>query len=354
MQSNPLDIQELIESCLDFLDDSKPDFNACTLVCRAWVYAAQSRLFRNMTFWNSTTDQHLRISRLWEMSNSPHLLALVLRLEIHLHYLASDSFLGAINQFTRLKEILISGSTPHTTTIAIRALLGLPTVQSVELYCTFPSMDAFVQIWDGCSESIQHLTLGIVHVNGPEYDWASSSASHGRPKLKLKSFRVLLADFILPWVTIDACPFALSQLTTLCVGQTQIALQIAPWSTFLSPPPTIRHLELRGNAIHDPVDLARFPHPRHLTLEAYGIRNMRTALSSTLVTIPPTSHIARLTFKCNWFWPDVFERLDDLLFGMPMPELTEVEVFAEARLAAIIKQGLPELEARGLLSVVSY
>ncbi|KAJ6531115.1 hypothetical protein B0H19DRAFT_1190474 [Mycena capillaripes] len=29
--------QELVECCLDFLDDSKPDFNACALVCRAWV-----------------------------------------------------------------------------------------------------------------------------------------------------------------------------------------------------------------------------------------------------------------------------------------------------------------------------
>jgi hypothetical protein len=148
-------------------------------------------------------------------------MALVSRLEIHLYYL---SFLTAINQLTRLKEVRISGSlasTPQTTVMSVRGLLRLPTVERVELYCTFPSPAAFLQIWDGCSESIRHLALGnrSIRVNDSDYDWASSPMSDNRPKLKLQSFRLLLGDFILPWVTADACPFAFSQLTMLCVGQ---------------------------------------------------------------------------------------------------------------------------------------
>ncbi|KAJ6531103.1 hypothetical protein B0H19DRAFT_1082076 [Mycena capillaripes] len=89
IKSDPLDIQELIECCLDFLRDSKPDLMACALQSIALQNAVVRSTPANLTAFGD----------------------LVVRLEIH-HYLALDSFSGAIKQFTRLKEVRISGSTP--------------------------------------------------------------------------------------------------------------------------------------------------------------------------------------------------------------------------------------------------
>ncbi|KAF7337869.1 NmrA domain-containing protein [Mycena venus] len=352
--SNPLDVQELVEYCFDFLHGSKSDLKACALVCRGWVYAAQSQLFAKMDICDSMVDQHRRVAQLLEISQSPHILALVSRLEINLHYLASESFLGAITQFTRLKEVRISGnsmaSTPGTASLAVGALLSLTTVQRVELHCAFPTPSAFLQIWGGCSENVKHLELGSVHVNDFEYDWASSPVLL-RSKVKLASLRVLYGDFILPWLTTDACPFAFSQLTSLTVCA--LKEHLIDWSVF--QPKMIERLEIGSNAIQKPINLGPFTRLRHLVLQVHGPRNLAIALT-VLATIPPANHISRITLDCTYpSQSDIFTRLDDLLFGMPLPELVEVEFFTEYRnVEEPVKQALPKLHACGLLGVKSW
>ncbi|KAF8205527.1 hypothetical protein K438DRAFT_514060 [Mycena galopus ATCC 62051] len=147
--SNIFDVQELIDYCLDFLD-LKSDLKTCALVHRTWVYAAQSRLFVNLDICNSVVNQHLRIQQLPEICRSPRILTLVLRLEIDLHYLGSTSFSASIKQFTRLKEVRLSGnsvdSTRETAMQAIHALFGISTVERAEMCCTFPSPSDFLRI----------------------------------------------------------------------------------------------------------------------------------------------------------------------------------------------------------------
>jgi hypothetical protein len=43
---NPLHIQELIASCINYIADSSRDLKARALVSQCWTYAAQSHLFR--------------------------------------------------------------------------------------------------------------------------------------------------------------------------------------------------------------------------------------------------------------------------------------------------------------------
>jgi hypothetical protein len=195
-------------------------------------------------------NQHLRIPQLLEISRSVHILALVSRLGIKLHYLASDSFFAAVKQFTRLNDVRISGnsvaSTPETAILVVRTLLGLGTVRRVELCCTFPSPAAFQQIWDGCSENIRHLELESVHVNDFEYDWASAPAVlDRRSKTKLVSLRLLNADFILPWLETDACPFTFAQLASLTL--TVLRNGLTHWRGF--QPDEIERLELGASVV---------------------------------------------------------------------------------------------------------
>ncbi|KAJ7143143.1 hypothetical protein C8R43DRAFT_1015718 [Mycena crocata] len=152
MSSNPLEVQELVDCFIDFLWDSGPDLKASALVCRAWTHAAHFHLFSTMDYLNHTTNQAVRISQLLDISRSSHILGSVSRLEIQLHYLSKDAFLPAIPLLTHLREIRVSGDSvasrsAENSTTALYGLLSLPTVQRVELYCTFPNPRAFLQIW---------------------------------------------------------------------------------------------------------------------------------------------------------------------------------------------------------------
>ncbi|KAJ7685712.1 hypothetical protein DFH06DRAFT_1289492 [Mycena polygramma] len=363
MASNPFDIQELVECCVDFLDDSSLDLKACTLVCRAWTYTAQSHLFSTNAFWDSMADQHLRIPKLIDMASTFHILGLISRLEINLHYLGSDSFLVAIDSLTRLKEVRISGnpvaSTPGTAMLSVRGLFRLPTVQNVEVHCSFTSPVAFLEIWDGCSESIRHLALGSFRVNDNEYDWNSAPVVEPRQKIKLESLRLSYADLIFPWLACDACPFAFSRVATLSVAHAGIGFRTTPvifWKhskifSHLCSPTAIQHLELRGDAILDPIDLGMFTHLQNLTLELVNVRTMNMILT-TLARIPSGNRISRIAIHCTRTWPhilsseDAFYPLDDLLSRMPMPELINVEVLVESRYAEKAKNALAELDAR--------
>ncbi|KAJ7489294.1 hypothetical protein FB451DRAFT_686306 [Mycena latifolia] len=258
MSSSPFDVQELVDCFIDFLWDSGPDLKTCALVCHGWVHTAHSRLFSTMTYFNSMTNQDMRILQLVEISRSPHVLGVVSRLEIQLHYLSKDVFLLALPLLTRIREIRVLGDSAPSVrsdniTAALHGLLSLPTVQRVELYCTFPSSSAFLQIWDGCSEKIRHLALGSLRVNDPEYEWALAPVLNSCRKYRLESLHLSYGDFfVIPWLATDACPFDLSGLTTLCVGQ---HVKILRWMDLIRARTTISHLEfsVSSASAHSPL-----------------------------------------------------------------------------------------------------
>ncbi|KAF7364010.1 hypothetical protein MSAN_01059700 [Mycena sanguinolenta] len=356
---NPLHVQELLECCLQFLRDSQSDLKSCALVCRAWVYAAQTQLFSHLDIFNSMVDQHLRILQLSEISQSPHILALVIRLDINLHYLKSESFLASIAQFTRLRRVRISGhsveSTSGTRMLAIRALLGLSTVQHAEVCCTFPSPAAFLRIWDGCSENITHLELGGVRVNDFEYDWASAPASSRSPKIQLACLRVWHGDFILPWLSSDACPFAFSQVTDLTL--TMLKLNLINWRAF--QPHIIKRLEFGFVAsTQKPIDLAPFTRLHHLAFQAHGLPSLEI-LSATLASIPPANPISRIFIDCralaDYNRRDVLRQIDDLIASMlrMLSELVQVELLTTSGNLEVSKEAMPKLDGLSLLTVKS-
>ncbi|KAJ7029374.1 hypothetical protein C8F04DRAFT_42588 [Mycena alexandri] len=354
---NPFDVPELVEYCVDFLHDSRPDLEACALVSRAWVYASQYHIF-STTSWESMLNQHQQISRISEISALPHILALISRLEINVYYLGqSDSFSGVISWLTRLKAVRISGnsvpSTPQIALVAIRALIGLPTVECVELYCSFESPAAFIQIWDGCSENIRHLFLGNIRVKDSEYDWVSSPALKFRRKLALDSLYISYGNFVTPWLVTDACPFDFSHLTTLSVCEhvhilrwrvfSRAQLTLKRFRIWLSEPPTLSL---------DILDLGPFKQLQHLTIIARSVTSLRMAII-VLSSLPTDSRLTSLEIECV-SRRETLSHLDDLLFGMPLSELQKVNISIEPRWPTTLEEAeswLPNLFAREVLTV---
>ncbi|KAJ7029375.1 hypothetical protein C8F04DRAFT_1237087 [Mycena alexandri] len=350
---NPFQVPELTDYCLDFLHESKPDLKTCTAVCRGWLPTARFHLFSALNFSGPLGNRDLRISHLVGISGSPHILALVSRLTIDVYYLEeSNSFSAAIPQLKQLEEIYISGdlrpstSTLHTALVAARAILGLPTVQNVELYSSFQSPDAFLYIWNGCAESIRHLTLGT---KTPTYDWASSPVLDMRRKIPLESLSLMYPHSVTSWLATTACPFDFSRLTTLSVQEHVIILG---WPQFAGVHLTLQRLEFWA-ASRTPLDLGLFARLQHLRiLLVQGGPSLEMALTA-LSTLPGGNRLASLEIGYLSPLPGSLGRLDDLLFSMALPALAEVTVATNIASRHInVEKAMPKLLSRGLLSVI--
>ncbi|KAJ7121489.1 hypothetical protein C8R44DRAFT_166420 [Mycena epipterygia] len=122
--TSPLDIQELVDKCTEFLRDSRPDLMACSLVSRSWAHAAQRHLFWNVSIEEQEESQiPLLWARLQEtLHASPHLIRHIHRLRIHIHCLPTDALSIIDNfSFTNLTHVVIRGGlVPIPSVLAIQ------------------------------------------------------------------------------------------------------------------------------------------------------------------------------------------------------------------------------------------
>jgi hypothetical protein len=98
------------------------------------------------------------------------------------------------------------------------------------------------------------------------------------------------------------------------------------------------------------VDLTQFNRLCQLVLHIPSFPSFEMALS-TFATIPPVNRISRVSIVYLSARLDLFGCLDDLLFGMLLADLTQVVVFAQPRNVEAVKNRLPKLHSRKLLSV---
>ncbi|KAJ6624237.1 hypothetical protein B0H10DRAFT_1943422 [Mycena sp. CBHHK59/15] len=223
---SPLDIQEVVDHCIDFLHDSVPDLRACALVHRSWVDAAQFHLFRHISFSNVVENQNVRCSRFLDIfgasPRNARIRGFVSRFEVRLRQLTHNNFVAISPLFPRLRHIHISGtSKPHVPPLdvsALRQLLSLPTVERVEIYYwSFANASEFLQIWEGCSRSIRHLSLGRIGISSDANHWITQqhSATHSTRRIKLESLDIWEAQPISSWLADGDCQFDFSHLKTL-------------------------------------------------------------------------------------------------------------------------------------------
>ncbi|KAJ7633125.1 hypothetical protein FB45DRAFT_522677 [Roridomyces roridus] len=367
--SKPLEIQELVDHCIDFLHDSRRDLKRCALVCRAWLYPAQFHLFRNWTFLDTAADQHRRVAQLDRMPMSPGVLRLVVRLQAQLQYVYRPQFSAFLPQFTKLQELRIGGvylpssSTYWMSMMTVKRLLSIPSIQRVELYCTFHHLAPFLRLWEGCSDNIQHLALGRVIITGRADDWViPSSLVRRTSRIRLETLVISYGAFIRRWVAADACPFDFSRLTKLTLRMVEHvgAFKWGPLSGSLA---TIEELDLTmiqqmpraGPPPH--IDLSQFKRLRILALRSFDSETTVNILD-TLSTVHPHNRIliSRISLFPSLLTIEALTRLDTLLTTLPLLELVEVKLgwawTSEVYRLTVAEDYLPLLRSRYLLTVV--
>ncbi|KAK7000612.1 hypothetical protein R3P38DRAFT_2651434 [Favolaschia claudopus] len=164
-----LEIVELIERCLDFVDPGSGDLTSCALVARPWLYPSQSRLFRAPSLTNILISVNDRTALEFHDSlfHSPHLLPLVRELSfIFMLHLSSDIF----TKICRLDfPNLESFSVEPTHERLWEGLRQLSSTKTIHFFCLdymqephssfmFPASMAGLS---NCSRAIEHLDLFV-------------------------------------------------------------------------------------------------------------------------------------------------------------------------------------------------
>ncbi|KAJ6556502.1 hypothetical protein DFH09DRAFT_564270 [Mycena vulgaris] len=218
--------QELVNHIIDFLHDTPTDLKACALVSHAFLYEAQSHIFKELSighFGATTID----VAALWSrcqatLHTSPHLVQHIHRLALS-PPLMSIAILSAICTFpfTHLKEIRVSPFIlSHPIAIALQQLFGLPTLRFVALRCLYNNPSTLIEIWDRCAPGIKHLELRCLQASTE----AVHPTSHCWPApIRLDSLRIV-NPMIGPLGPSShaLCPFDYSGLRVLAITSSEV------------------------------------------------------------------------------------------------------------------------------------
>ncbi|KAK6969489.1 hypothetical protein R3P38DRAFT_3144781 [Favolaschia claudopus] len=195
---SPLDVPELLHQCLHLVGRSPVDLCSCARVARAWVYPAQSLLFRSpthMTLRIVTSDiTALRFCTI--VTRNPHLAALVREFSFRFMRLAR----GTIDSLCDIKFVNLQSLTIETSEVTpidtFHKLSSLPTLCYLTVFIgndgegeDFPQC---IGHFRSVSAAIQHLCVDSPATQWKQYLPCSSSARDEH--IKLKSFRLQL-----PW-----------------------------------------------------------------------------------------------------------------------------------------------------------
>ncbi|KAJ7662557.1 hypothetical protein DFH06DRAFT_1396626 [Mycena polygramma] len=140
MQS-PFAVQDLVDYLMDFLCHSKADLKTCALVCRSWLYPAQSHLFRRISI---ILHSELGDMDVWPrlLYASPHLHRHIRQLE--LCFRTAQGSAARVSEvcdfpFTHLEWVWCTyvGDLSAQNAVALRQLFGLPTLRHVK--CKLPA-----------------------------------------------------------------------------------------------------------------------------------------------------------------------------------------------------------------------
>jgi hypothetical protein len=148
---------------------------------------------------------------------SPHLVRHISRLDLH-PVLSPDTFTAICAfPFTNLRSAHVFAflMTPHSA-LALQQLLSQPTLRDITIGGHFADGAPFMQIWNRCSPSIQHLHLDCRPTNNATFHPIPPRSS---PLLHLESLRLRLYDNegFRAWLNGPMCPFDFSRLKTLSI-----------------------------------------------------------------------------------------------------------------------------------------
>ncbi|KAJ6536204.1 hypothetical protein B0H19DRAFT_383174 [Mycena capillaripes] len=241
MQRNPLNVPELVDTCITHLRESRTDVRSCALVCRGWVYSAQACIFEVAVLWRSWWGSMDDYRRLWcqllaVLASSPHLIRHIRHLDLNLKALSYDGLMEQIARvsFSRLARVTVRSWSMRAAP-ALTPLLALTTLRHVDLACEVSDPTRFADMWDACSRSVRSVTFRALQKSKKTL---SPVFREGVPPLALRALEVHdMTGFISAWLKHDRCPFQFSGLRVLAVHSYPGILQ---WSKLR---PALPHLE---------------------------------------------------------------------------------------------------------------
>ncbi|KAJ7604704.1 hypothetical protein DFH06DRAFT_1386864 [Mycena polygramma] len=250
-------VQELADYIIHFLRDSRPNLKTCALVCRSWLYPAQSHLFRKIAV--SILDFIdreciLALGNLWPrlLNASPHLNRHICQLDLSI---ASDGSGSTCTAVWELCNFPSSGSTQ---------LFNLPTVVHwVRLMSTTVEPKHFPDMFQRCSPAMKHLDLYFSgHAPLPALLIPYTSRVAALTTLLVQSFRPITLNRQLLLVL---HPFTFTNLRALNISASPVE--------WLDLAPAMKALEILGiynMNDHSNIDLTAFPdlHLLHIRVDS--------------------------------------------------------------------------------------
>ncbi|KAJ7486767.1 hypothetical protein FB451DRAFT_1228002 [Mycena latifolia] len=358
--TNPLDIQELLDQCIEFLGDSHSDLKACALVSRSWTSPAQARIFRTIEVISASPD--LSWTRLLQvLRRSPHLIRHVERLLLRSPQMVQSSSWRvmewtplAIQSFSALCELPFTqlrhfsihhpAVAPLEVGIALQQLLTLPTIERLSLILSLHPW-VFVQLWDRCSSRLRHLKICSPEISPHGVPLPRSRS----PRIALESLRIVSVASLRNWLGDDLSPIDLSGLKMLSVDVGDE--QILRWPNLT---PALRTIEvLDFTPWVEVVDLSALPNLVliRMTVE---IGHMWQTARATLATIAAPSRIKRIVIRTlsNYPLPDCCRQFDTTVVSLPVHPLPMVELETASSNITEWVEHMPQLALRGMLQPV--
>ncbi|KAJ6587631.1 hypothetical protein DFH09DRAFT_1274498 [Mycena vulgaris] len=338
--------QELVDHIIDFIDDPT-DLQACALVSRGWVYAAQSHIFKQISIGRPETRKS-DIDAFWSrcratLHASPHLIRHIHRLELHPRRISAETLSAICNfHFTHLKEAY----TPNFTlswplALGIRQLFSLPSLRLVGITCRFAEWATFLQIWERCAPDIKHLDL-TCHQIAPQI-LVPILQSPSTP-IRLEALRITAVEGLRDWVHHPLWPFDLSGLKVLSIF---IYTEVLRWPEIAPALGMIQVLDYSAYAAEPPIDLSLLPDLALLRLFVYAPDAWPRALD-TLATMGPTNRIRKVVL-CGALAGVNTEVLDFALSRIPPQPSAVFEFETNATYYDRLAPSLHRLNAKSML-----
>ncbi|KAJ6573854.1 hypothetical protein DFH09DRAFT_382398 [Mycena vulgaris] len=361
---NPLEITDLAEYCVDFLD-SVADLRAAALVHRSWTYAAQAHIFSKIDLTNPPQNHrrgrwaslnHACTRLLDALAVSPHLVNFVLFLSIDLHLLLEIT-LKRISQhrFPRLYELQLTGYEGSSTGVSapLQQLLSLHSLKRLHIAGNLgPAV--FPLIWRHCSQSIEHLTLDRIWMSKTSVAASDDNLDLGpdRRRITLKTLHVVFpkddtARTIEGWLQgDDGCPFDFSKLK---MADLDLNTNLLEWNTFAPGFATMDVLMIRVRRSMLP--LTSFEALVHLEIL---IEDFPAGLQ-TVASISQRNQIKTLLISMSmWItsatFADICAQLDRTVSALSLPHLQRVQINLSGGEPQILENRFPILAATGLLT----
>ncbi|KAJ7651264.1 hypothetical protein FB45DRAFT_1078922 [Roridomyces roridus] len=375
-----LAIPELLDLILGFLHNTK-DLRACALVNHSWVSPSQSRIFSHVDimrvdyndesfprvpgrYAGRFSKPNAQLARLVvALNRSPYLIPLIVTLSTESLWHAKPDSLKAFCAipFTRLTTLRIHVSLAFSFTYseaeAVQKLLNFPTIVSVSIKCLFAEAVDFLRMWEGCSESIKHVSFSCgvefpVPGSGSERD--RNLGDHTRRRIKLDSFGTSdISGNVQNWLQHPLCPFDISDITalqpTFSEGRpdpgSYVLAQVRESIQLLSITQYSRKIRIKWFIRRSMHQIETYPKcspfayfPQVTQLDVRGVNQYSLLRDIPRVT---QARIRAIRFTSSFEQPETeLSALDQLLFEVQkyFPNLTVVEIRVLA--------DLPELERR--------